>query len=492
MRSWWCRFLLITLAVMTILIGLAAPAYAIDPTAIPEPIFTAEPTVLPTETVEPTIIPPSPTPLVSLEPTVTPTLTSSPLATATPLAIAPPPVSTATPDSTTPAIIPQQAATLRLEITKTLVGSAVVQVGTYLTFTVRIRNTGSVTVTTLPLIDEYDPAVLQPILNRFQPAPDQSTTGRLDWRDLTDLPGFGDLAPGAEFTITTVFRAIGISDSVINRARIEAALGSGGLGGGSTGSSNTGTIQGGSVTIEKALLADMIRADAPAVSFAITIRNTGAADLVRVPVDDLFDPSYLRFVSAQPAPDRADPITGSLGWDNILAGLGLSRLKPGEVVTATTTFAVLAPIDNLVVNRIAGRDVRDEFGNAVQAPRQADVRIRIIGVADTRPIAQPTTEAPQRRRTATPTTPEATATAVESATAISTAVIAVGDQQGAEGVQASAGTIPAQTGPATLPRTGGTAEQPWFVWLGFALLMLGAGGLFVMRQRGAGMLNAES
>lgn len=466
MHLWWRRCVFISLAI-TLLIGLAPSAYAIDPTPTPESVLPTEPA-----TMTPTV--PLPTEQATATATTVPTQTA--VATVAPV-LSPTAQTPATPTSAA-ALVPQQAGTLQLEITKTLIGSDVVQVGSYLTFTVRIRNTGSVTVTTLPLIDEYDPAVLQPTLDRFQPAPDLVASGRLDWSDLTDLPGFGDLPPGSEFLVTTVFRAIGISDTVINRARVEAAIGSGGLGGGSGGSSSSGTVQGGRVIIEKALIADVIRADAPTVSFAITVRNTGAADLVQVPVEDVFDPAYLRFIAAQPAPDRADPTTGVLGWDNILAGLGLSRLQPGQVVTATTTFAVLAPIDNLVVNRISGSNVRDEFGNAVQAPRQADVRIRIVGVADTRPTAQPA----ERRRTATPTpeaTPAATATVAGDLAATLVPTATQPEQSVADQALASAAPTPA--GPATLPRTGAGADRQWVFWLASMLLLLGTAGLWRTR-----------
>jgi LPXTG-motif cell wall-anchored protein len=375
---------------------------------------------------------------------------------------------------------PRQAATLRLEITKTLVGTDLITVGQYLTFTIQIRNTGLVTVTVLPLIDEYDPAVLQPTLARFQPAPDTSLPGRLDWRDLTDLPGFGDLPPGGGFTLTTVFRAIGISDTVINRARIEAAVGSSGAGGGPAQSEGRGAVQGGKVTIEKALIADLVRADAPTISFRITVRNDGAADLVRVPVTDTFDPAYLRFVAAVPVPNSADPATGTLVWDNILTGVGVSRLQPGQVVTATTSFTVLAPIDNLVVNRIAGGDVRDEFGNAVQAPRQADVRIRIIGVADTRPTATPIPAESHKQRTATPTP-----TSVIAPTEVATLILATAEATMPIGsdLQANAGSTPEVAAPTSLPRTGESRSLLGPLLVGLVSLLLGVLGFLRNRSR---------
>src|SRR5262245_59023764 len=51
--------------------------------------------------------------------------------------------------------------TLALEITKTLEGGNVVRVGQYLTFTIRIVNTGTISIAQLPLFDQYDASILR-------------------------------------------------------------------------------------------------------------------------------------------------------------------------------------------------------------------------------------------------------------------------------------------------------------------------------------------
>lgn len=420
-----------------------------------------------------TLTPPPLTDTATLAATTTPSPTPEPTA-----APSPTPEPASAPPTLAPA--PQQAAGLQLAITKTLEGSDLIQVGQYLTFTVRIRNTGSIVITTLPLIDEYDASVLQPA--RFDPAPSSSSSGRLDWADLTALPGFGDLPPGGEFVVTTVFRAIRISGEVINRARVEAAVGAGGQGGAPIEGGDSGAVRGGSVTVEKTLVPQPIRADAPALTWVITVRNDGFADLVSVPVEDDFDPSYLRYLSASPPADRHDPASGLLSWDNLIGATGLPRLRPGEVTTATVTFAVLGPIDNLVVNRIAGGAARDEFGNAVEAPRQADVRIRVVGVADQRPTFTPLPEAPRERRTATPAP-----TAAEAATAT---VLVAQDVAPATAVVAQADATPSGSAgegagaagqPASLPATS-AADIPTrrLIWLGVGCILLA----LLMRRRG--------
>src|SRR5262245_11084367 len=50
----------------------------------------------------------------------------------------------------------QAQGTLSLAIDKTLQGSNVVRVGQYLTFTIRIANTGTISIAQLPLFDNYE------------------------------------------------------------------------------------------------------------------------------------------------------------------------------------------------------------------------------------------------------------------------------------------------------------------------------------------------
>lgn len=439
----------------------------------------------------------NPTPALTATATlVTPSATTEP-ATASPTTMAttlPSHTPTIRPEPSVPAADLQQANQLSLEITKTLEGSNVVQVGQYLTFTVQIRNTGLITITKLPLIDEYDASTLQAI--RFTPAPSTNSVGRLEWSDLTDLAGFGDLAPGASFKVITVFRTIRISDNVINQARVEAAVGAGGQAGVPVEDQQNSQVQGGRVIIEKSLAPQPIRLDNPALTWIIQVRNAGYADLLTVPVEDRFDPGYLRFISASPAPDRIDQVAGTLGWKNMLASLGIQRLQPGQIVTATTTFAVLAPIDNLVVNRIVGTDVRDEFGNAVEAPRQADVRIRVIDVPDTRPTASPIpTDSPGRERntslpraTTIPTlTVNPTLTQTGVATALTTTpTFATGASETMTATTSMADTGHAATAtallPATLPKTGAPVQASVSLfWL--AMLCVVGAVLLLWRAR---------
>src|SRR5436853_2090974 len=110
--------------------------------------------------------------------------------------------------------------TLRLDITKTLQGSNVVRVGEYLTFTIRITNSGTLTVTRLPVIDQYESNILR--LDATTPLSSTNVVtpatggGLITWADLTTT--FGPIAPGASVSIVTRFRAIAPKPATVNHA----------------------------------------------------------------------------------------------------------------------------------------------------------------------------------------------------------------------------------------------------------------------------------
>ena len=366
-----------------------------------------------------------------------------------------------------------QTGTLSMEISKRLQGSDVIQVGQELTFTIRITNTGTISITTLPLIDEYESSILQ--LERTIPLSSTNIVtpatggGLITWSDLTTDTVFGPLNPGQSIEIITVFRAIAPRVATVNRARIGAAVGFGGQEYAGDGRSSTGDAIGGQVIVRKELVTDTVAASGLPLTFTITISNDGAADLTRIPLRDTFDLTYLQFASAVPMPtfiSTAAITEGVLEWDNVLTGLGLTRLRPGEIITVTTVFTALRSVEAAFINRAEAPGVRDEFNDEVPAPRQAEVPIRIIpGPGEATPTSTPTPspiprEEPQPRDTPVPATPTATPTPTVENTATATPEVA--------GIAAT----PTVAAPATLPRTGGSDHLLWAMIA--ALLLAGA------------------
>ena len=112
-------------------------------------------------------------------------------------------------------------------VDKTLEGISQVLVGTPVTFTVRITNTGNTILVTVPVTDTYDAPHLS--FASAAPEPDvvMTDTGQLVWHDLTDPPpnGFGvPLAPGDSVSITIVFTALAQADLVTNTVIIDNGM----------------------------------------------------------------------------------------------------------------------------------------------------------------------------------------------------------------------------------------------------------------------------
>jgi uncharacterized repeat protein (TIGR01451 family) len=118
------------------------------------------------------------------------------------------------------------------EVTKILVDpvSGLADPGQVITFNLTISNTGSITVTELPLLDEFDPEVLT--FGGASVTPSNVDAGVITWDDLT--ASLGDLAPGASLPPISVSFVVndnlpsGVT-STINLARSAGAQGSDGI-----------------------------------------------------------------------------------------------------------------------------------------------------------------------------------------------------------------------------------------------------------------------
>ncbi len=123
----------------------------------------------------------------------------------------------------------------RYWITETVGGSSPVkksalegldyQVGLPITFSITITNEGYVTLTVVPLIDEYNPAWLD--FSYALPPPDvvDEANGLLIWDDVTTgTYGTGDIPAHGSVQITTVFTALAALENVsANNVRVEGA-----------------------------------------------------------------------------------------------------------------------------------------------------------------------------------------------------------------------------------------------------------------------------
>ncbi len=218
----------------------------------------------------------------------------------------------------------------------------VVHVGEYLTFTILIRNDTTFTVTTLPLVDVYNNAVLG--YADAAPPPDSvdEGTGQLDWNDLTTA--FGDLAPGQQIVIVVGFIAEHPETEIVNAAEVHDALGTGGVLSGTTSIiSNTESV-GGSSPVEKKLLDGLIPQAGQPLTFMISITNDGYTTMTVAPLVDTFDPTWLAFSYAVPPPDMVDTANGVLTWTDVTNWSG--DIAAHGTVSVLTVFTALMAIDN--------------------------------------------------------------------------------------------------------------------------------------------------
>ena len=128
-----------------------------------------------------------------------------------------------------------------------------------------------------------------------------------------------------------------------------------------------------------------------AVSYVITVINTGNTALVTVPLEDIFDATYLGYVNAIPVPDVVDNTNGKLRWNDIT---GATSMLPGESKVLAVTFITKKSTDLLSnkqtnnVGKVTG--VQDDKGTTLPDKQdQAPVRITNLAVGISKRTTSP-------------------------------------------------------------------------------------------------------
>jgi LPXTG-motif cell wall-anchored protein len=129
-----------------------------------------------------------------------------------------------------------------------------------------------------------------------------------------------------------------------------------------------------------------------------------------------------------------------------------------------------------VINRAGATGLRDEFQNALPAPRQAEVPIRILaGPSEAQPTATAKPKPRPQQPTPTPETPTA-----EVLTPTTSTITVTAELTATVGVQTDSTPTPT-TLPAILPRTG--TGGPNSAWLIAALALILGGALALIYRR---------
>lgn len=398
---------------------------------------------------------------------------------------------------------------LGLTISKQLQGDAVVRIGELLTFEIVIANTGSVPLTRLVVVDEFERTIVAPAGSGpfaepgdpplSEPPGAFDGNNRIVWDNLVELAGLpgGELRPGQELRLLVRLRAIRPTAELqtVNRARIDVAIGSQGETGGGGSAEVPARPQGARLPLTKQALTNGPIVAGDLITFTITLTNDGAIDLVDLPLRDVYNPAVLRFVSADPPPPLADDVAGILEWPDLLATTGRGRLGPGEALQVTTVYEALLPFDGGVNSASVAR-ARDEYANEY-TERRAEAPIRILPAGGSPAPPTPPGTATPITPTAAPATPTAvpraeptaTPTRLPTAGPLLTEVALRRTQTAAPTATAApletaaptaaAGSAPTATlpAPATLPATSAAVGPRPVLLALLALLVLALGGL---------------
>jgi hypothetical protein len=133
----------------------------------------------------------------------------------------------------------------------------------------------------------------------------------------------------------------GISGSHVNTATVEGFY----VGGSVTDTDSVPvTVVTPTLSVVKTLVAH--ERDTGLVTFTISVINTGISTLDVVPLQDVYDATYLGFATASPLPDEPTD-DGRVDWYDLTApapnGFGVDLL-PGERFTVTVVFGIVSPI----------------------------------------------------------------------------------------------------------------------------------------------------
>ena len=251
-------------------------------------------------------------------------------------------------DSPTPITPPTDVITLTVpiftaayEMDKRLIDpvNGMAERGDVVTYGITITSTGNISITKMPLRDEYNPDHLEFL--SATPPQNNTPNGTIIWDDLAAPSVYGPLVPSQTIYITTTYR-VKIPDdqtNTVNTATVEGAKGRDG----STLPPLTDTARVevppvASYLFDKRLIspADGQSAPGKTVIFGLTITNTGNLSLTKMALRDTYNQNHLIFKNGIPSPNQTDP--GLLFWQDLTTNFG--DILPGQTINLTTTYTV--------------------------------------------------------------------------------------------------------------------------------------------------------
>jgi uncharacterized repeat protein (TIGR01451 family) len=233
---------------------------------------------------------------------------------------------------------------------------APVGVGEVVVFKITVVNVGGVPLNPLRVDDNFDPHCLEFLSGSIPPV--LIPPGHVVW----DLPA---LPPGGSVSWEIVLRTLNPCGEVANCVHV-IGYGPDGL---PTEDAACAPVRivppEPGVRVNKYIKLLDMPVVGDVVQFRINVGNTGNTTLVSVPLVDHFNPNCFEFVSALPAPDAVNPLTGEIIWNN------LGPLAPGGVANLRVWLRVKSPCSPSA--NCASVRATDAFGRVVESRDCADI-----------------------------------------------------------------------------------------------------------------------
>jgi uncharacterized repeat protein (TIGR01451 family) len=218
------------------------------------------------------------------------------------------------------------------------------QNGDLVTYQITITSTGNISITTMPLVDDYDETQMS--FDSATPTEDSNdpVAGTTTWNDLTTT--FGPLLPNDVISVTVRMRVGNVPDggsTIQNTACVDGAQGSDGAP--LAQQCDTAEIIvppiAAAYEFDKRLVAPANgESDAgETVTFGLIITSTGNLTITAMTLTDTVDQNYLTFLNSTPPPTSNNP--GVTVWD--IVGI-FGEMVPKRTVSLTVTYPVANPL----------------------------------------------------------------------------------------------------------------------------------------------------
>jgi uncharacterized repeat protein (TIGR01451 family) len=224
------------------------------------------------------------------------------------------------------------------------------------TFTIRLTNTGPTTLTLIPLTDSFDSASLA--FASATPMPNITGTGQVQWNDVLASLGRPNLPPGQSVSLTVVMLAVGITPPGAPALNTATTTGVRDIYSQQppdrTSTANVAIVP--NIGLVKRVLGHTPFLLGDQISFTIQITNLSNVAVITVPLRDVYDPLYISYAWAVPAPSAAAP--GQIDWAN------LGPLAPHAAVLVTVVFTAVGQTTG-TVNMAYVLDAINNYGTPI-------------------------------------------------------------------------------------------------------------------------------